>query len=137
MSTDPKIIIVGAGAAGIAAACRLFENGLQNLLILEAENRIGGRINSVEFADGVVDLGAQWCHGEVNNSVYNLVKELNLLSRSFNDYSDFNFCLSNGSTLDKDVTRKFMYICSIIEEEGVKNNEEEVDTTYGERFAKR
>lgn len=49
MVNDAKILIIGAGAAGIAAACRLVENGFQNLLILEAENRIGGRINTVRF----------------------------------------------------------------------------------------
>lgn len=49
MVNDTKILIIGAGAAGIAAASRLAENGFQNLLILEAEDRIGGRVNTVEF----------------------------------------------------------------------------------------
>lgn len=137
MSSIPKIIIVGAGAAGIAAASRLFENGLEDLLVLEAGNRIGGRINSVEFAGGVVDLGAQWCHGEVNNSVYNLVKEFNLLSPSANNYSDFNFCLSNGFILDKDVTQKFMHIFELIESGFMKISEEDLDKTYGDYVAKR
>lgn len=41
---NPKIVIVGAGASGIAAASKLFQNGLTNFILLEAENRIGGRI---------------------------------------------------------------------------------------------
>lgn len=41
---DKRIIIIGAGSAGIAAASRLFENGFKNVTILEAENRIGGRL---------------------------------------------------------------------------------------------
>lgn len=49
MSRKPTILIIGAGAAGIAAACRLIENGLENVLILEAKNRIGGRIYTTEF----------------------------------------------------------------------------------------
>jgi len=49
MVNNIKILIIGAGAAGIAAASHLFKNGSQNLLILEAENRIGGRINTVAF----------------------------------------------------------------------------------------
>lgn len=49
MLGDHKVIIVGAGAAGIAAASRLVEKGLQNILILEAKNRIGGRIHTVPF----------------------------------------------------------------------------------------
>lgn len=49
MFRKPKIIIVGAGAAGIAAAARLIEKGLENIKILEAKDRIGGRIHTVEF----------------------------------------------------------------------------------------
>lgn len=39
-----RVIIIGAGAAGIAAAARLLENNVRHILILEAEDRIGGRI---------------------------------------------------------------------------------------------
>lgn len=48
---SPRIVIVGAGASGIAAAAKLIENGLENLIILEAENRIGGRVNTVKFGE--------------------------------------------------------------------------------------
>lgn len=78
-STQPSIIIVGAGPSGVAAATRLLANNFNNLTILEAESRIGGRINSVYFGDAYVDLGAHWCHGEEDNIVYSLVKDLNLL----------------------------------------------------------
>lgn len=45
----------------MAAATRLIAKGYKNLTILEAENRIGGRIHTVPFGANVVDLGAQWC----------------------------------------------------------------------------
>lgn len=41
---NDRIIIVGSGAAGIAAASRLIDNGFTNVTILEAQNRIGGRV---------------------------------------------------------------------------------------------
>lgn len=44
-----KVVIVGAGVAGISAACRLFEEGFKNITILEAKDRIGGRIHTVDF----------------------------------------------------------------------------------------
>lgn len=50
---DKKINIVGAGAAGIAAATKLTGNGFENVTILEAENRIS-------FGANIVDMGAQW-----------------------------------------------------------------------------
>lgn len=57
---DKKIIIIGAGASGFAAASKLISNGVQNVTILEAENRIGGRINTVQFGANILDMGAQW-----------------------------------------------------------------------------
>lgn len=56
--TDKKIIVIGAGAAGVAAATRLIQNGYTNVKILEAEDRIGGRIHTIRFADNVIDMGA-------------------------------------------------------------------------------
>lgn len=56
----PKILIIGAGASGIAAATRLYECGFRNLIILEAENRLGGRIHTVPYGENVLDYGAQW-----------------------------------------------------------------------------
>lgn len=47
--SEVSVIIVGAGASGIAAATSLMEHGVDNIVILEAENRTGGRINTVPF----------------------------------------------------------------------------------------
>ena len=47
-----KVIIIGAGMAGLSAANHLIKNGLTDFRILEARNRTGGRIVSV-------DLGAE------------------------------------------------------------------------------
>lgn len=57
---NARVIVVGAGISGISAASKLIENGFKNLTILEAENRIGGRVCTVPFGDNVLDLGAQW-----------------------------------------------------------------------------
>nr|CAI5835227.1 unnamed protein product [Callosobruchus analis] len=111
----PRVLIIGAGPAGIAAAAKLLENGFSNVTILEAESRIGGRIHSVEFGEGFVDLGAQWIHGETGNIVYEMVKHLDLVSKSHNDYSkDFTFYLSTGKTVDKHITDKLYNILATI-----------------------
>lgn len=51
MKIDKKgrIVIIGAGVSGIAAAAKLFENGFTDVTILEAEDRIGGRIHTVKL----------------------------------------------------------------------------------------
>ena len=56
------VIIVGAGASGLAAAKKLEEEGI-SYQILEATNKLGGRIQKDEtFADFPIDLGAEWIH---------------------------------------------------------------------------
>ncbi len=58
--TSTNIVIIGAGAAGLAAAKKLRELG-QDFLLLDASHRIGGRAYSEELAPGVpFDLGAHW-----------------------------------------------------------------------------
>ncbi len=64
MSGEPDVIIVGAGAAGLAAAGVLCRGG-RTVLLLEARQRIGGRIFTLR--DPVwpvpVELGAEFVHG--------------------------------------------------------------------------
>jgi monoamine oxidase len=63
VSNDPvDIAIVGAGVAGLAAAERAAEIGL-TAIVLEASDRIGGRVLGLELPDGSsVDLGPHWLH---------------------------------------------------------------------------
>jgi len=61
-----KVLIVGAGAAGLFAGKLLHDLGIE-FEILEASDRVGGRMGKLEgFADYPLDLGAQWLHGKKN-----------------------------------------------------------------------
>jgi len=58
-----KVIIIGAGAAGLYAGYILKSRGI-DFTIIEASNRAGGRLDKKsDFADYPIDLGAQWLHG--------------------------------------------------------------------------
>ncbi|MGH7632994.1 MAG: flavin monoamine oxidase family protein, partial [Gemmatimonadaceae bacterium] len=61
---DTDVIIVGAGAAGLAAANVLTEGGAE-CLVLEARNRTGGRIHTAWTPDcpTPIELGAEFIHG--------------------------------------------------------------------------
>lgn len=57
-----KVLIVGAGAAGMAAGYLLKHYGI-DFTILEASNTHGGRLKKAEyFVDFPLDLGAEWIH---------------------------------------------------------------------------
>ncbi|KAI5636667.1 flavin containing amine oxidoreductase domain-containing protein [Phthorimaea operculella] len=62
-------IVVGMGAAGTLAASRLARAG-KKVLALDAQDHIGGRVHTVPFGDGVVELGAEWIHGTEDSRVY-------------------------------------------------------------------
>ncbi len=63
---DGKVIIIGAGAAGLYAAYILKSKGI-NFEILEASANYGGRLGKLEgFANFPIDLGAEWLHGKNN-----------------------------------------------------------------------
>ena len=76
-----KVVIIGAGAAGLAAASTLEKSGLDDLdlTILEASDRIGGRILSHDLQGDYVELGAQWVHGEVGNVACEIATKLGIL----------------------------------------------------------
>lgn len=76
---DTRIVIIGAGGAGMAALSRLIEHGYTEVTLLEAENRIGGRINTVEFGLSMIDHGAQWCHDQKGNLIYDMLEESKML----------------------------------------------------------
>lgn len=81
-----NIVIIGAGAAGMSAATMLMENGFLNLTILEAENRIGGRIHTIEFGENVLDMGAQWFVAifiRITLNLYKLIKQYKMRFRRF------------------------------------------------------
>jgi monoamine oxidase len=63
---EGKVLIIGAGAAGLYAGYILKSKGI-NFEILEASANYGGRLSKLEgFANFPVDLGAQWLHGKNN-----------------------------------------------------------------------
>ncbi|ETN63661.1 spermine oxidase [Anopheles darlingi] len=113
---NPRIVIIGAGAAGVAAATRLIERGYKNVKLLEAENRIGGRIHTVPFGANVVDLGAQWCHGEKGNVCYELGSKYNVFDSNSARYERFVLTRSNGEQIPKEQSEKLLgLIWSILE----------------------
>ncbi|XP_063932798.1 spermine oxidase-like [Zophobas morio] len=106
LAKSSSVIIIGAGPAGIAAATKLLENSITDIKIVEAENRIGGRIHSVKFGNGYVDLGGEYCDGREGNIAYELVKDLDLLEPYTGEFSQVY--LSDGSTTDSELKEELL-----------------------------
>ena len=71
-----RIIVIGAGVAGLSAARTLADSGYE-VVVLEARNRIGGRIwTSQQWTDVPLDLGASWIHGTEDNPITALADEI-------------------------------------------------------------
>ncbi|NQY66811.1 MAG: FAD-dependent oxidoreductase, partial [Flavobacteriales bacterium] len=68
------VIIIGGGMAGLSAAKHLKDNGI-NCLILEAQNKIGGRISTNRDLGFPIDEGASWIHGPINNPITSLAEK--------------------------------------------------------------
>ena len=67
---NQRIIVIGAGLAGLAAAGALRDRGC-DVVVLEARKRSGGRILTQYCAD----VGAQWIYGTEGNPITNLRSE--------------------------------------------------------------
>src|SRR5881394_2431170 len=77
MSIQTDVVVVGAGLAGLAAA-RAVEAGGAHALVLEARDRVGGRVLNHDLSHGeVVELGGEWI-GPAQLSVNKLVAEFGL-----------------------------------------------------------
>ena len=78
------VIVVGAGLAGLSAARRLVASG-REVVVLEARDRVGGRVRGGELAGHPVEVGGTWL-GEGHAMMYALVEELGLATfRTWND----------------------------------------------------
>ncbi|ESQ41319.1 hypothetical protein EUTSA_v10015601mg [Eutrema salsugineum] len=98
MSTT-SVIVIGAGISGISAAKELAENGVEDVLILEATDRIGGRIHKQNFGDVSVELGAGWIAGvggKESNPVWELASRFNLRT-CFSDYTNARYNIYDRS----------------------------------------
>lgn len=75
--TEPDVLVIGAGAAGIAAA-RAVQAAGRSVLVLEARGRVGGRAVTDHRLGLPFDLGAAWLHNAEDNPLVPLAREIGL-----------------------------------------------------------
>ncbi|RYZ82037.1 MAG: FAD-dependent oxidoreductase, partial [Proteobacteria bacterium] len=87
------VIVIGAGAAGLACARQLIRDGFK-VVLLEARDRVGGRAYSATEAGFAqpIEYGAEFIHGASTT----LLRELDAAGMSFNDVTDSRYVLKRG-----------------------------------------
>lgn len=74
---SPNIVILGGGLSGLFTASLLKQDGI-SATILEARNRLGGRIHTLQVKNGeLVEMGATWL-GKKHSHLIELLEELNI-----------------------------------------------------------
>ncbi|XP_057768265.1 LOW QUALITY PROTEIN: probable polyamine oxidase 5 [Salvia miltiorrhiza] len=81
VSKKPRVVIIGAGMAGLTAANKLHTAAANKmeLAVVEGGTRIGGRISTSEFSGDRIEQGATWIHGIEGSPVYKIAAQTNLL----------------------------------------------------------
>ncbi|KAJ8416679.1 hypothetical protein AAFF_G00325570 [Aldrovandia affinis] len=96
VTSSAKVVVVGAGFAGLAAAASLIQAGFNHVQVLEAAHRPGGRVNTTRpFGPNVIELGANWIHGQKENPLFSMAKRHSLLSE---DAYSSTMCLPTSVT---------------------------------------
>lgn len=72
-----QVIVVGAGISGLAAAEKLTSEGIE-VIVLEAQDRVGGRLRTDRSLGIPFDEGASWIHGPKGNPITELAKKSNI-----------------------------------------------------------
>lgn len=75
------VVIIGGGIAGVSSAYHIaIKPEVEgSICLLEARNRLGGRIHAMDLPSKTVELGANWIHGMIGNPVYEIARKNKLV----------------------------------------------------------
>jgi len=99
-SNGKTVVIIGAGISGLAAAKKLKEKGF-NVIVFEAQDKVGGRLRTNRTLGLAFDEGASWIHGITNNPITNLAQQAGMYT-AFTDNESL-VCYDINGVLRSDV----------------------------------
>jgi monoamine oxidase len=75
-----RVLVVGAGIAGLTIANAMAHAGVE-CLVLEARDRVGGRLHTIDLGGSPVDLGGSWIHHPIGNPMRQIAADLGIECR--------------------------------------------------------
>ncbi len=78
-----RVVVIGAGIAGLTVANALVNSGI-DCVVLEARDRIGGRLHTIDLAGSPVDMGGSWIHHPVGNPMRAFARQVGVSCRGGN-----------------------------------------------------
>ncbi len=118
---DPvtRVIVVGAGFSGIAAANALQTCGVE-VVVLEGRSQIGGRTRTLPALGASVEAGGAWIHAPIGNPLTELANFLSIEQRQFalsDIFSEMRLAGVHGEILDMLERDRVMQLADEIETE--------------------
>eukprot|EP01063_Lacrimia_lanifica_P030712 TRINITY_DN4928_c0_g2_i1.p1 TRINITY_DN4928_c0_g2~~TRINITY_DN4928_c0_g2_i1.p1 ORF type:complete len:513 (+),score=175.44 TRINITY_DN4928_c0_g2_i1:1261-2799(+) len=98
-NTSPRIVVVGGGIGGLVAAHELERRGFKHVTVLEARDKLGGRVWTHRGWGAPIDIGATFIHGVEDNPLTALAEQLGEETIKA-DYSKMKVYGSDGKLLD-------------------------------------
>jgi monoamine oxidase len=128
--TNQKIIIIGAGVAGLTAAQILHKTGFDDITILEASPQLGGRVRTLkDFAQQSIELGAGEIHGR-NSILFELIKKQDKVIFTYSDiFQEYYFIppkLWSEDDLSEDFEDEWFNVLEVMEDLENYDGEEDI-----------
>ncbi len=108
--SDKKVVIIGAGISGLAAAKKLKDTGF-NVVVLESQSKIGGRLSTNRSLGIAFDEGASWIHGITGNPITSLAQQagMNTFHTVDEDRKSYDIGGTVRSSIDYDNAETTLY----------------------------
>lgn len=136
-----RVIVIGAGLSGLMAARQLQKFGME-VIVLEARNRVGGRVHTYRKGNFIADLGPSSLNGVTGNPVVVLGKQLDVCVMELKqkipiyenkvDKNGQSVCYQVDNLLEKAVEREYN---KIMEGTRVMKNNYKIETYRGQPFS--
>ena len=133
-TNSKTVIVVGAGISGLAAAKKLKDNGF-NVIVLEAQSKVGGRLKTIRSLGVAFDEGASWIHGTAGNPITSLAQQAGMNTAFTDDESilayDLGGVLHSDSNFS-DTEDKFYTVLETLKNNG--SSTKSFETVFNELY---